>query len=219
MNVVHDMGGMEALGSLPLEPDEPVFHARWEARTLALTLAMGAWGKWNIDKSRHARERIPGPDYLRMPYYEKWFTALVAQMIQTGLVTPEELARGAPDPSAVSSSPRLTADRVPGALRRGGPSSRPSHRAAVFAVGDQVRARNLHPHGHTRLPRYVRGRFGVIEQLHGAHVFPDANAQDQGEAPQPLYGVRFAARELWGPAAEPNDSVRLDLWEDYLEPA
>lgn len=219
MNGVHDMGGMDGLGRIDPDPGEPVFHAAWEARTLALTLAVGAWGRWNIDASRYARELIPGPDYLRMSYYEKWFTALQAQMLQAGLVGLEELRSGRADPSQPKASPPLTADRVGPALRRGAPSERAGDRAPLFAAGQGVRARNLNPVGHTRLPRYVRGRAGVVEACHGAHVFPDSNAQLQGEAAQPLYTVRFPAQALWGDAASPRDSVSLDLWEDYLEPA
>lgn len=219
MNGAHDMGGMAGLGELPLQDDEPVFHARWEARVLALTLAAGAWGKWNIDRSRHARERIPGPDYLAMPYYGKWCAGLVRLLLEEGMVSAAELASGRPDPSAAVATPRFTADRVAAALRRGGPTIRPLDCQPRFELGEAVRARNINPEGHTRLPRYVRGHAGVIERLHGAHVFPDDNAHGRGENPQPLYTVRFAARDLWGPSAGPNDSVRLDLWEDYLEPA
>jgi nitrile hydratase len=219
MNGVHDMGGMHGLGPVAPEADEPIFHAPWEARTLALTLAVGAWGKWNIDASRHARELIPGAYYLGMRYYEKWLTALVSQMLQTGLITAEELASGRPDPGSPKADPPLTPERVDPALRRGGPADRPAEREPRFQLGDRVRARNLNPTGHTRLPRYVRGRSGVVEQVHGAHVFPDTNAHGLGERPQPLYGVRFTARELWGDAGHPHDVVRLDLWEAYLERA
>jgi len=89
----------------------------------------------------------------------------------------------------------------------------------AFAEGDTVRARNLNPPGHTRLPRYARGHVGVVVALHGAHVFPDSHAHGKGEDPHPLYTVRFTATELWGAAANPRDSVCLDLWEPYLERA
>ena len=218
MNGVHDMGGMHGLGPIAPEADEPVFHAAWEARALALTLAAGAWGRWTLDASRHQREGIPGPEYLRMSYYEKWITGLEALLEKAGLVTAEELASGrAAD--AAKASPPLTAERVPAALSAGGPTERPIDRAPRFAVGDMVRARNIHPLGHTRLPRYARGRLGMVARRHGAHVFPDANAHGLGERPQPLYQVRFAAAELWGEAAKGPDAVFIDLWEDYLEPA
>ncbi|MHB8528557.1 MAG: nitrile hydratase subunit beta [Caulobacteraceae bacterium] len=218
MNGVHDMGGMAGLGPVAPEADEPVFHASWEGRVLALTLAAGAWGRWNIDASRHARERIPGADYLAMSYYEKWLTGLVALMVETALVTAEEIETGRPAAGAERKAPPLIAGRVAGVLSSGGPTLRPGPAARRFSVGEVVRARNLNPAGHTRLPRYVRGRLGVVERDHGAHVFADAHAHGGGEAPQPLYGVRFDARELWGEAAA-KGSVHLDLWESYLERA
>ena len=219
MNGVHDMGGMHGLGPVAPDPNEPLFHEPWEARALALTLASGAWGRWNIDTSRHARERIPGPEYLRMSYYEKWITALEALLTGAGLVTPDELAAGRPGEGAASASPPLTADRVAESLAKGGPSSRSPTQAPSFEVGDGVRARNINPVGHTRLPRYARGRVGVITHDHGTHVFPDTNAHGGGEQPQPLYQVRFEAAELWGPDADGRSAVYLDLWESYLERA
>jgi nitrile hydratase len=203
------MGGMHGLGPIDPDPDEPLFHAPWEARVLALNLAAAAWGRWNIDASRHARERIPGPDYLAMTYYEKWLAGLITIMGETGLM---------PAADAAKVSPPLTADKVPAALARGGPTLRETGAHARFAVGEAVRARNLNPAGHTRLPRYVRGHVGVIERLHGAHVLPDTNAHFRGEQPEPLYGVRFSGADLWG-AESSRDSVHLDLWESYLEPA
>ncbi len=219
MNGVHDMGGMHGLGPVAPEPDEPIFHARWEARALALTLAVGAWGRWTLDASRFEREMIPGPDYLRMSYDEKWIAGLRQLMLKHGLVTPEELSDGRPAPGSVRATPPLTADRVAGSLARGGSVERAIDSAPKFAVGDRVRARNIHPTGHTRLPRYARGHLGEIVRRHGAHVFPDTNAHGAGEQPQHLYQVRFAARELWGEAASARDAVFLDLWEPYLEPA
>lgn len=219
MNGVHDMGGMHGLGPIDPEVDEPAFHAPWEARVLALTLAMAAWGRWSIDASRHQRELIPGADYLAMSYYEKWLTGLIELMIKTGLVTRAEIEAGRPAADAKTASPPLTAERVPAVLARGGPASRDVPAPRRFEVGEAVRARTLNPVGHTRLPRYARGRAGVIARDHGAHVLPDANAHGLGESPQRLYGVRFAARELWGEAARAGDSVHLDLWDSYLDPA
>jgi len=219
MNGVHDMGGMHGLGPIDREPNEPLFHEPWEARALALNLAAAAWGRWTLDGSRHQRELIPGPDYLRMSYYEKWIAGLEAMLVKARLVSPEELASGQPAPGAVKSDPPLKAVLVAPSLARGGPTLRQIDHPPRFAVGDKVRARNLNPTGHTRLPRYVRGRLGVISQDHGAHVLPDANAHGLGERPQPLYQVRFEAAELWGAAAKGPDAVYLDLWEDYLDPA
>jgi len=89
--------------------------------------------------------------------------------------------------------------------------------APKFTVGQRVRARNIHPIGHTRLPRYARGKTGVVARDHGVFVFPDTNAEFSGEKPQHVYSVRFAARELWGEQASPRDSVHLDMWDDYLD--
>lgn len=210
------MGGMHGLGPVDPAPREPVFHHPWEGRVHALTVASPT--RSNIDAGRHQRELIPGPDYLRMSYYEKWLTSLTALLLGRGLVTTDELAAGRADPSEPRSTPYLRADDVTAALAR--PSSYERDAAAPrFQPGERVRALNLNPTGHIRLPRYVRGREGVVERGHGAHVFPDSHAHGGGEDPKHLYTVRFAARELWGPDASPRDTVRLDLWEPYLERA
>ena len=219
MNSVHDMGGMHGMGPIEYEKNEPVFHAPWEARALALTIAMSAWRKWNIDASRHARERIPAADYLRMSYYEKWLAGLVTLVQETGLVAPAELESGRPALGSAKAMPPLRAEQVPAKLAKSVPYSRDVAVEARFKAGDRVRARNIHPIGHTRLPRYARGRLGTIARDHGVHVFPDSNAHFRGEKPQHLYSVRFTARELWGHEASPRDAVFIDLWDDHLEPA
>jgi nitrile hydratase len=217
MNGVHDMGGMHGMGPVEYEKNEPVFHAAWEGRVFALNVAMGAWRKWNIDASRHGIEQLPPADYLRMSYYEKWFTRLVALMLKHGLITQQEIASGRPN--GPKGTPPFTAAKVAETLGKGGPYTRDVPATPRFRAGQPVRARNLNPTGHTRLPRYVRGRVGAVDRDHGIFVFPDANAQFLGEKPQHLYSVRFAARELWGEQASPHDSVYLDLWDDYLDPA
>jgi nitrile hydratase len=220
MNGVHDMGGMHGLGAVTAEVDEPLFHAQWESRVLALVIAMAAWGRWNIDNSRHQRELIPGPEYLRMSYYERWLTALVEQIAASGLATRAELTSGVPDAQASKQTPPLIAQGVERMLcSRGRGYARAALAPACFQLGAEVRVKNAHPLGHTRVPRYVRGKRGSVIRTHGAHVLPDSNAHFQGERPEPLYGVRFDARELWGDAANPCDSVYVDLWESYLEPA
>jgi nitrile hydratase len=211
------MGGMEGLGAIGYERDEPIFRAPWEARALAVTLAMGAWSKWNIDASRHQRELIPGPRYLRFSYYERWIEALGQLMVKAGLVTEGELADGHPATGVPKNSPALTAERVAPMLRRGGSTVRDVPATRRFVVGDAVRARKINPAGHTRLPRYARGCAGTIARVHGIHVFPDSNAHFQGEQPQYLYSVRFAGRELWGDRAGPRDVVYIDLWDSHLE--
>lgn len=219
MNGVHDMGGMHGLGPIEREENEPVFHSEWERRVLAFTLAVGAWGRSNIDHRRFTRERIPGPAYLRMSYYEKWLAGVVTEMVDVGLLTWEEAVTGMPAPDAAKQTPPLTAEQAAAALARGGPTERDAAVKPRFQAGDRVRTRNLHPPGHTRLPRYARGKAGTIAAHYGAHVFPDTNAHGQGEQPHPLYSVRFEAQALWGPEAAARHAVYLDLWEPYLEPA
>jgi nitrile hydratase len=217
MNGVHDMGGMHGHGPVAPETDEPVFHADWERRVHALVLASPTRG--NIDAGRHQRERIPAADYLAMTYYERWFEALRQMLLEGGFVSPEELVSAAADPAAPKATPRLAADMVAPALARTGSYLRETAAPPAFQVGERVRARNLNPIGHTRLPRYARGREGVVERCHGAHVYPDVHAETGAEDPRPLYTVRFTARELWGPEASPRDSISLDLWEPYLDRA
>ena len=218
MNGIHDMGGMHGMGPIVHEEDEPVFHEPWEGRVYAMSRALGAWGKWNIDASRYAIESIPPADYLRMSYYERWLARNMELLAEHGLATREEIESGKPGAGSRQASPPLTAAGVPGMVARRGKYSRPEADAeAHFTVGQQVRTRNIHPRGHTRLPRYARAKRGVVMRDHGLFVFPDSNAHFLGEQPQHLYSVRFAARELWGEEASPRDSVHLDLWESYLE--
>lgn len=219
MNSIHDMGGMHGLGELVREADEPLFHAAWERRVVGLNPALAAWGKWNVDAFRQKMERIPAADYLRMPYYEKWLIGFTALAIEAGLISREELASGRPAPGAAKLTPALAPGAVAAVMDRGGPKNRPAPAPARFAVGARVLARNINPTAHTRVPRYVRGRVGQVIAGHGAHVYPDTNAQFQGEDPQHLYTVRFAARELWGATANPRDSVSLEMWEPYLDHA
>ncbi len=218
MNGVHDMGGMHGLGAVEIEKNEPVFHAEWEARTFALTLASGYLGKWNLDMSRYAREQMPGPDYLATSYYEHWLWGLRKLVVDHGLVTAKELESGRREAKA-SEARVLRATDVPAVLRSRIAARVEDDVPAKFRPGDRVVARNIHPTGHTRLPRYARGRRGVIERDHGVFVFPDTNAIGLGKKPQHVYSVRFTARELWGPQASPRDSVFVDLWDDHLEPA
>jgi nitrile hydratase len=219
VNGIHDMGGMHGMGPIEYEENEPVFHARWEARTLAMNLAAGAWRKWNLDAGRHQIERIPAADYLRMSYYEKWTERLVELLVLHGLVTRGEIASGKPDHGSSKSKPPLTAEMVAPAIARGGSARRNAQVVPRFRAGERVRARNINPGGHTRLPRYARGKTGIIHRDHGVFVFPDGNAQFLGENPQHVYSVRFEASELWGHQASPRDFVHIDLWDDYLEPA
>jgi len=217
MNGAHDMGGEQNMGPLEYEKNEPVFHAPWEARTYALTRAMAAWSKWNIDAGRYAIELIPSADYLRMSYYERWAHRLAALVVKHGLVSNEEIESGKSAPGAATAKPPFTLATSARWLNRGIPSSQDPNVRPRFTVRERVRARNINPSGHTRLPRYVRGKTGVIVRDHGVYIFPDSNAHFQGEKRQHVYSVRFAATELWGEIASPRDSVHLDLWDDYLE--
>jgi nitrile hydratase subunit beta len=219
MNGIHDMGGMEGMGPIRYERNEPVFHEAWEGRVYAITRALGAWGKWNIDASRYQIEVIPPADYLRMSYYERWLARIIEDLVKHGLATREEVETGKPAPDAPKATPPLDAAGAATLAARRGNYKRPeANVAGRFKTGERVRARNIHPTGHTRLPRYVRSKEGTIVRDHGVFVFPDTNAQFLGEQPQRLYSVRFAARELWGDGACVRDSVHLDLWDSYLEP-
>jgi len=221
MNGIHDMGGMHGFGPVIVEENEPVFHEAWEGRVFALNNAMGAWRKWSIDASRFAKEVMPPHEYLRSSYYERWLWGLEKLLVEHGFITREELERRGDRPSTA-------VPLLPGALRAADvPRFLWNRRAArlddpvppKFKVGDLVVARKMQPVGHTRIPRYVRGRQGVIDRDHGVFIFPDTYAVGQGKKPQHVYSVRFTARELWGPAASPNDRVYADLWDDYLDAA
>ncbi len=218
MNGVHDMGGMQGFGPVCPEPNEPVFHAAWEGRVRAMFVVMRALKLWNIDASRFALERLPPADYLSFSYFEKWLAALIDLTIAAKLVTAEEVAAG----RAVAESPvTVQPPDAAGALQlatHGRSFQRESATKPRFAAGQTVRARNINTPGHTRLPRYVRGRAGTIHSHHGAHVFPDSNAHFAGEAPQHLYTVRFTSPELWGEQGRAGDEICLDLWESYLDP-
>ncbi|MBS1830637.1 MAG: nitrile hydratase subunit beta [Acidobacteria bacterium] len=220
MNGVHDMGGMHGMGPIEVEQNEPVFHSRWEARVYALHRAMGPWRKWNIDTGRHEIEKLPPADYLRMSYYEKWFARFVSLIVKTGVVTQAEVDSGKPAEGSAKVTPLLTPEAVPSvALNRNLPNTVDPSVVPQFEVGQRVRARNINPTGHTRLPRYARGKVGVVDRDHGVHIFPDTSAHGLGEKRQHCYSVKFSARELWGDAASPRDSVYIDLWDDYLERA
>ena len=219
MNGAQDMGGMHGFGQVEPEPDEPVFHADWEKRAFALTLAMAMPGQWNIDMSRFARENRSPAKYLSMSYYQIWFAGLEKLLKERGLVADDEIDAGrslhAPKPVKAI----LSSGDVAQMLHRGRPTERETNTQAAFKAGNRVRAKNINPVTHTRLPRYVRGHVGTIERVIGCHVFPDSNATGAGENPQWLYTVCFDGRELWGPDGNPTTAVSVDAWEPYLEPA
>ena len=219
MNGIHDMGGMHGMGPIEREKNEPVFHMRWEGRVFALRRAMSAWRRWNIDAIRNQVELMPAAEYLRTSYYERQLVAFVELLVKSGLITRAEAESGKPARGSSKAVPPFTADDVTALVANGVPTNRNVAVVPRFEWGQRVRARNLHPTGHTRLPRYARGKVGIIDRDHGVFVFPDTNAHFLGEKPQHLYSVRFAARELWGERASISDAVHLDLWDDYLDPA
>lgn len=218
MNGAQDLGGQHGFGPVLPEANEPVFHAEWERQAMAFTVLMGPIGGWNIDQSRAARESLPPAQYLSSSYYEIWTAGLEKLMIERGIVTAEEIEAGRPLVPRAQIPPALTAEQVGPMLARGGPSEREAKQPARFAVGDRVRTRKMNPLGHTRLPRYARGRIGTIAIVHGVHVFPDFSGNGLGENPQWLYSVRFDANELWGPDTTAS-AVHVDCWEPYLDPA
>jgi nitrile hydratase len=211
-----DLGGQPGFGAVLPEPEGKLFHAGWEPRALALVLAMGATGSWNIDASRAARETLP--NYLQLSYYQIWLAALEKLMAERGQLFEDEIAQGRMLHAPVPPRRVLQAGDVAPVLAKGAPTARPAAGPARFAIGQAVRTRSDRVAHHTRLPGYVHGRRGIVERVHGAHVFADSHAHDGGEAPQWLYTVVFDEAELWGAQAQ-RLSVSVDAWESYLEPA
>ncbi len=214
MNGIHDMGGMQGLGELHYEETEPVFHEPWEGRVPAMMSALGVF-----DGFRVPIESIPAADYLRMSYYERWLVALNEQIIKYELATRTEIERGRPDPGSVKATPALTPAEARETLFRTSQSELEIEVAARFQVGDRVRGLNIHPTTHTRMPRYTRGKTGIVERDRGVFALPDNEVYDLDPKPQHVYLVRFMARELWGEEASALDSLYIDMWDDYLEPA
>lgn len=217
MDGVHDMGGMHGFGPVPYVPDDPPYHAAWEGRVFGMVLAATVPDWMNLDYSRHSLERIPPHVYLGSSYYERWMYGLIMRQVEAGHLTMAELATG-----RANAGPPPPREPVP-------PQAIDAHRAQTFrhvidapprfATGDAVITGNPVTAGHTRLPRYARNRHGVVHRHHGAHVLPDSNAHGRGACPTHLYTVRFSARELWGPEANPADHMYLDIWECHLDAA
>jgi nitrile hydratase len=209
---------MQGMGPLVREPNEPVFHHPWEGRVYAMTRALRTRdGAWCLDAHRHDIERLPPVDYLRMSYYERWTEVLARTLVATRTATPAEIDSGHAEAGQTRATPRLPASDVASRIDLRPSARRDARATARYKVGQHVRARNMHPAGHTRLPRYVRGKSGVVVLDRGVYVFPDTHAHDRGENPEHLYSVRFTARELWGPDASARDTVYLDMWDSYLE--
>ena len=228
-----DLGGLPGLGAVQPEPEGLLWHAAWEPRAMALTVAMGATGAWNIDQSRSARETLP--DYRQRSYYQVWLGGLQRLLMDRQLLQPDELAAGHALHPAPPLPRRLAASQVASTLARGAPTARPGNAAAGtaantapqraadaaarFAVGDAVLTNATHPDHHSRLPAYARGKRGVVALLHGQHVFADSNAQGLGEQPQWLYSVVFEGVTLWGADSDAGLQVSIDAWESTLTPA
>ena len=221
----HDMGGMlddTIIISADSRDDEAqIFHEPWHARALAITLAAGALGKWNLDASRFARECLPADDYKKFSYYEKWLAGLCNLLVTHKLITREEIKAGTAE-SAAPHGRMLKPEIVSIVLANGGPVRRDIAQKPQFEIGARVRTKQISdtllvPDGHTRLPAYAAGKQAVIRDCHGAHILPNAHAHFRGEAPEPLYQIAISAAELWGENAVAGDEVILDCWESYLE--
>jgi len=218
MNGVHDMGGMDGFGKVEPEPNEPVFHHDWEGRVMAMERAMAAAGALNMDIKRYYREILPPDIYLTCTYYQKWFHGLEDLLIDKGFISASDVAAGhSESPAKPLEHGKFTLNDVERVMARGKFGREPSA-PALFKPGDKVRARNMHPATHTRLPRYARGHVGVVERNLGCNVFPDTSAMEAGENPQWLYTVVFDGVELWGADSDPTVKVSIDAFEPYLEP-
>ena len=213
MNGIHDMGGMEGLGELGYKENETGFHEAWEARLFAMVRAL------RTGSLRTGIEQIPASDYLRMGYYERWYAAFVARIIERGFVTSAELDSGRADPASAKETPGLTPETANAYLSITPKEERDIELAPRFRVGESVLGRNMNPMTHTRMPRYTRGKTGIVERDRGIFNLPDSELSSGEPKPQHVYLVRFTGQELWGDAVPANDSVYIDLWEDYLEPA
>jgi len=205
MDGIHDMGGMDGFGRVQPEANEPAFHADWERRVFGIVNGVLALTGVNIDEFRHAIERIPPARYLSSSYYQRWLLAAETLLVERGILSREELKSLAQPEQVSVALPAVSPRGVPAQARL-----RPR-----FKTGDRVKVRSIHPPGHTRSPRYVRGKTGVVRRVHGIYVFPDTNAHRAGEKRQHVYLVEFSARELWG--RDHRERVMIDLWEDYLE--
>jgi nitrile hydratase len=219
VNGPHDLGGAHGFGQIAPEAHEPVFHKSWEGRVFGMQNAASRMGFWHIDRSRNARERIAPAVYLSSSYYQNWLAGLERLLIEHGLATQLEIDTGTLRVAGKKPKRIFRAEDVLGALHTPYSYERAPLAAAEFAIGACVRAKVMHPEGHTRLPRYVRGHIGEVRAVRGCHVFPDSHAATDDEDPQWLYSVAFASTEVWGPQGYPGDEIILDLFEPYLERA
>ena len=219
MNGVHDMGGIQNMGPIELEDNEPVFHFEWEGRVFALNMATGPLRLWNLDMKRQATESMQPPErYLGASYYERWLESLIRLLKERGILTEEELVTGEVKLKEIIETPSAaSADEVLALMGKGRSARVKTNIKPRFKVGDEIITRNINIPTHTRLPRYVRGKRGRIERDHGIFIFPDTHSQDWEKTPQHVYAVSFAARELWGPDTSGTDKVFVDLWDNYMD--
>lgn len=216
MNGMHDVGGMDGFGPIDIEKNEPVFHHPWESKAFAMNMLMFGWRKWNVDKFRSSIEKLTPRQYLALSYYQRWVTSLADRGIEAALFTAEDVKAGHAAPGSPKLTPPIKAEMIPVRFKTPRNYARPVDTKPMYKVGDKIRTVTDSPEGHTRLPRYARGRDGVIIHYHGATVFADSSANGN-ENPQHLYAVRFSARELWGQQGDPRDSITLDLYEPYFQ--
>lgn len=218
MDGIHDMGGMDNFGPVVPEQNEPVFHEDWERTVFAHLIAMLGAGYFSVDEVRRATEMIPPAKYLNSSYYEKWLESALALLYEKGVLTPEEIEQGKSLREGTKRPP-LPKQGAEFVLNNPVPASLDVEVAPKFKPGDRIVTRNMHPHHHTRIPRYVRAKRGVVEKDYGVFLLPDTNAHGGPDTPQHVYSVRFTARELWGDSAPPNDSLYIDLFDGYMEHA
>jgi nitrile hydratase len=225
VNGVHDLGGLEGLGTIDPTPDEPVFHSEWEKRVFSMFLPF-VFAGLNLDQFRHGIERLHPVDYLSGRYYDHWLHTVENGLIAKGVIDERELDERTryylenPDAVLPADGDPEQAETFVQIYRTGASTRRDSDAEPQFQAGDRVRVRNINPPGHTRCARYLRGKEGVVERVYDAFVFPDTNAHEQGENPQPVYNVEFDAAEVWGPGQDgERHTIRFDLWEPYLERA
>ena len=223
MNGVHDLGGTDGLGLVPVESDEPVWHADWEKAAFGMFSMPFRAGFFGVDQFRHGIEKMHPAAYLLSPYYEHWMHSVEHYGTAKGVFDAQEVERRTahylkhPDEPLPDTKDPEILSFVNAAVRHGAPARRESDAVAKFSVDDWVRVGDDSPHGHTRKARYVRGRTGVVLMAHGTFIYPDSAGNGNGDDPQHVYTIRFTNEELWGSdTAEPNGSVQFDVWEPYL---
>lgn len=225
MNGIHDMGGMQGFGRVIYEHDEPVFHDIWEGRLYGISRMIGHYSIFAPNGMRFALEHIDPAVYLTSSYYERWLLVIEQALIEKGHLSLEalnertEFFRVNPEASPPRRDDPEALERFINALPLWQSPNRDVDVEPQFSVGDPVKSLNINPSGHTRLPRYVRGKHGAIAKYHGVHDFQDSVPERSGSDPQPVYSVRFEGSELWGESAEQNQSLYVDMWESYLERA